>query len=1041
MSKTDKKRIAAQSIPENPVQLMCTEPSKKTSADSLKKDGHTCNSEREFEDIFYVSGSDCFWLVKKGAFKKIKEATALFEAKVLKKEGTNRLIAMSDPQFQVDDLFLTPSYATFLAQKSPEDKKLWDSYQEKIAALKQQDLALSDEDAAYKQETQKKSQQAGVPVAVPTDTELKAAHVRNQGRSSRSAQHQKIRKEIETYEKLKNELKQKALKIAQEFHYTVDEKGRYYDPRESEIQKYLKQYQEARTQFDAQKPTSAQIKALEAWYQQLRTAYGQTINAYRPEAGIAIAELAAKLKNMQEAEKKLTEAVAKLAALGIAMPDFACEGTLFSQWHQYMTDKTRAEQDLTGALEAFTSASAHAGLPPDQVFYKYFDEISRLQQDADKIKKQLKSAAAAMKPPRLLVWAPGDYPPRVASDVVNTRYPLREICSAALSKEVYSYFSLHSIKTDNPEVLQGNISRLKKDAALSTCLKNDGIVALPIQGNIDKWFNDEGAFQSKAFESWLDAQGYKINSLNAHRSRWLAHLETILVRKSIAEWLGPVDETPQAQMVRMVSYNDWCGKIETNKAVTPKLEKLNYLRPNKQFTAEATLASAEVSGELIPLRGEVDLFDIRLPEHAQPFAPIQLKGRNDIVVPLEIGTWQAHFHAKAWGRVGASFKIGRSIEMNVEGRRVGLSGIEMGKATKKMELADVTAFAGLEAGCSLSGALLWTPPQSFCTAQKIQASSLPFSIAAFEYAVKAEAGIGGVCPIKLKYRNGVFKISVAAKLLCAPGLSAEQDVDFALDYRAMGHFIRLMQDALHRCGYTGELNIFADDETFKAYSKVTQLALLLCVDVGLILAQEASFIERVYNKLNEGKNAGLVAFTISGHILVTASNSREAAENAKKDAALKQWARGLSPEALGSLLRTLICSPEEKRINNILYLEERILLMQQLSIARLIIWLYDNQRCGQTSANAIPDQHRYQEAISRMQTPKPADQKGSYKRNLDVLNQFMSDRNGGLSEHPKLLQQYELAKQQLSNHIRSWDNLVPKSEIGESGYLKQVGWH
>ena len=59
--------------------------------------------------------------------------------------------------------------------------------------------------------------------------------------------------------------------------------------------------------------------------------------------------------------------------------------------------------------------------------------------------------------------------------------------------------------------------------------------------------------------------------------------------------------------------------------------------------------------------------------------------------------------------------------------------------------------------------------------------------------------------------------------------------------------------------------------------------------------------------------------------------------------------------------------------------------MQQLSIARLIIWLYDNQRCGQTSANAIPDQHRYQEAISRMQTPKPADQKGSYKRNLDVL--------------------------------------------------------
>ena len=66
-------------------------------------------------------------------------------------------------------------------------------------------------------------------------------------------------------------------------------------------------------------------------------------------------------------------------------------------------------------------------------------------------------------------------------------------------------------------------------------------------------------------------------------------------------------------MVRMVSYNDWCGKIETNKAVTPQTR--NYLRPNKQFTAGITLASAEVSGELMLLRGEVDLFDIRLPEH------------------------------------------------------------------------------------------------------------------------------------------------------------------------------------------------------------------------------------------------------------------------------------------------------------------------------------------------------------------------------------------------------------------------------------------
>ena len=116
-------------------------------------------------------------------------------------------------------------------------------------------------------------------------------------------------------------------------------------------------------------------------------------------------------------------------------------------------------------------------------------------------------------------------------------------------------------------------------------------------------------------------------------------------------------------------------------------------------------------------------------------------------------------------------------------------------------------------------------------------------------------------------------------------------------------------------------------------------------------------------------------------------------------------------------------------------------LTQQLSIARLIIWLYDNQRCGQTSANAIPDQHRYQEAISRMQTPKPADQKGSYKKNLEALAQFMSNRDDSSATSADIFLKFDAAQEKLSSHIRSWDNLVPKSEIGESGYLKQVGWH
>ena len=53
----------------------------------------------------------------------------------------------------------------------------------------------------------------------------------------------------------------------------------------------------------------------------------------------------------------------------------------------------------------------------------------------------------------------------------------------------------------------------------------------------------------------------------------------------------------------------------------------------------------------------------------------------------------------------------------------------------------------------------------------------------------------------------------------------------------------------------------------------------------------------------------------------------------------------------------------------------------------------------------------------------------------------ISPCSSGIEKYKDISQQYGTAKQELSNHIRSWDNLVPKSEIGESGYLKQVGWH
>ncbi|WP_279488952.1 hypothetical protein [Aeromonas veronii] len=134
----------------------------------------------------------------------------------------------------------------------------------------------------------------------------------------------------------------------------------------------------------------------------------------------------------------------------------------------------------------------------------------------------------------------------------------------------------------------------------------------------------------------------------------------------------------------------------------------------------------------------------------------------------------------------------------------------------------------------------------------------------------------------------------------------------------------MFQELLRRCNYE-RVEVFADEESYQRLSRASQLALLLGVNIGQIVAAEKDFVDRLYGKLNRSQNAGLVAWTLSGHLLPKPRNPNPALRpdtagdtraNAATEAKLKAWANGLLPEALGSLLGTLVANSKVLRLNN-----------------------------------------------------------------------------------------------------------------------------
>ncbi|MDO2953873.1 hypothetical protein [Aeromonas simiae] len=974
-------------------------------------------SAKEFEDIFYVSGSNCFWLVEKKAFKKIKMVVSEFESKVL--GSSSKLQALAAQGIQLDSLMISPTAYSFL---TPAQQQEWNS----IQASRSSSLTFS-----------------------PYGNNSQAAVYKRV--SDHAAEDAKRIAQLE-------QLKRQGIEQAKAQGYEVDNNGHYYDPRQVKIGTLLAQYNKARATFVAEKPPAEQIESLRQAVLKTQTLMQEHSYGLMWPSDDWFSHRQETLAKMTAAQQTLNRCISELGALGVAVPEFALSGIegcvagdkCYASWYAYLAQKKQAEEELEKTTKAFLTAldSGYAAssdkenplLPPQQMFQRQLDAINAAHKQANELYEKALLACSRQVPPRVLAWE-GEYQRQPMDVLTKGDYPLREICSAALSVEPLSYFSLWQLPVDKVKERAGDLLKLEQDPVLLALLAQDGITPLPLQKG---WFYKEsGALNFDKVADYLEQKNIKVKALDSWRSRFAEHLGTLLYRSDKQVEFGPFDESPQAQLMRMMSYSDWKGKLSSSGKIDPPLMTLTY--QDGTVSMPGPSASLSVTAEFYPLRGEIDLFRITLPRGAKPTIATLIAPKSGNKYQINLGTWAVDVHAKAWGKAGAMLKAGREASLNASVGGISLSGLDV--AVKAEEKGEFTAEVGAEVGCSLSGRLLWRPDSSMIKRLGIVAeeAKLPLQLCKATTGLKAEIkDTLSEFPFILSWRNNRMRLGVKAGVL-GGSAKAKGYFEFEVDWQSTGYVVAMFQDLLRRCNYE-RVEVFADEESYQRLSRASQLALLLGVNIGQIVAAEKDFVDRIYGKLNRSQNAGLVAWTLSGHLLPKPRNPNpalrpdtagDAKANAATEAKLKVWANGLLPEALGSLLGTLVANSKVLRLNNppVNLSDKETHVLQQMTIARLVDWLYSGKA---TTDNC----HKFQEAISRMTDINVQDQIGAYKRNLSTLDKYMAlpadSRNDDLKS---TLIKYRRARNVLSN--MRWENAQPNYKISNTYGRSQIqdGWN
>ena len=278
----------------------------------------------------------------------------------------------------------------------------------------------------------------------------------------------------------------------------------------------------------------------------------------------------------------------------------------------------------------------------------------------------------------------------------------------------------------------------------------------------------------------------------------------------------------------------------------------------------------------------------------------------------------------------------------------------------------------------------------------------------------ANWGVGYSRSFQLGMKNG--KLVFVGDAGMTTGLGLKGRLAFEIDFKTVSYWMAVVQNELHKNDYRHIEWVTPD--AFDFLSIISYLCLTTALDASFFAARQLTFVQKVFDSINQSERAGMVALRI-----VRAMEEAAEDQNSETAASYQEWFRGLQPEAIGPLLHNLVSEPVEcegedgKRRS-----PEQMLVIQQTSILQCLEWMSGAEDAlPETYRGATPNriQRQFEESVTRMNThgKKPeGDLILVARNNVARLDEFMG-RDLKLREDRDRYSDYQILRRQLDKHL------------------------
>ncbi|WAJ37099.1 hypothetical protein OU800_21225 [Pseudomonas sp. GOM7] len=964
----------------------------------------------QYDSIIYATGERAFWLLPQTAVDAMQESShQLTQALSPDLDADARKLALDD--YALLEYFLEPKLSNFLEGEQRARMQYFESEYPSIA-----DPALELHQRDLREDT--------VPdYRTTTD------------RDEAMAQHEDMLRRMEELRQLQIlhrewlELRKVAHEKAKILGYVV-ENEQIFMPEAIAARDAVQAYLQARDALLEDGPlpkvlTSDLDKAIKESQVELDEVLAQCSVDCRPQLMSYKRRKAERLETVQK-HKAYVEAMLKAAQYGLALPEFALAGSeaqlaegvsAYQRYLDLLQEQKAINQRIADRYEQWLNATGKNLAAPAGLFDAERAKWDELQQALDELRQLAQSNVVNSEPRRTLLWEPESFAPVPVERLVKTNFPLREF-SAPKGERILEQFSLQKMLTHlgkdidklNTEGLQygdavsgaGSVAS-QTSTALEAWLKEQG--GLRLEDQEGGWFDKEGLFDIDRFHGELQKRGYQVTTLEdeASRKSWGDTLRQVLFQDKAGLGLNLFNASPQSQLIRCLTP----PVSNVHKVVTTTAPSFSM--------AEGFTASAGLTLDWSPARGEVQLCDVELPsmETAKSLSAHYYNYRNEKVF-IELGRFALYFNLVAWGFAGASLMLNGSLRLgpsknsqapSIDTQQEAERGVlnrtySSGPMSESHPPVDggltgkFDVFAGIQAGIKLVGALNWAPPQDVAArfqaplksgaALAEQAKKQWMPLAQLDGSISAALGIGAKGDFSLSLVNRCLVLKMRAALIVGPGVEGE--FTFAVGYQAIAGLLDIYRRELYRNqGYPLD---WVDQETREFLDKLNLLS-LVGLDTAMIFLKGYDLVMSLYEALTRGGKGGPIA-----HSLMTYSNPEE----------LRRWIVEATPAALGPILWTLSSPAEAFTAVDYVYNEETqsyrelkkpythsgCWLVQQRAIERVLGWVVQHAQ----STNSLADARiQFYQACIRMNAfGEPEPKAGqAYCSNRLAIDEFMRE--------------------------------------------------